>query len=175
MADRQTVWSVVRTMRMSVRAYLPVYRVPVNVYIADMISDNEPMWTRFISVPKDFSQLNCGAFIAGIVESILEGSQFVSALVIFASFYVQFICNRSLPELRPTALLLVAVHYARLSLSNSTRVSWTGKSCLWKAVNSYITTFSLMICPWLLTHPYLWLLYIDLEHTSIDIYIHTYL
>jgi transcription termination factor NusB len=44
----------------------------------DMISDNEPLITRFISVPKDFSQLNCGAFVAGIIDSMLEGAQFVS-------------------------------------------------------------------------------------------------
>ncbi|KAK9719424.1 Trafficking protein particle complex subunit 31 [Basidiobolus ranarum] len=43
-----------------------------------MISDNEPLVNKFISVPKELSQLNCGAFIAGIVEAILDGCQFPS-------------------------------------------------------------------------------------------------
>lgn len=46
----------------------------------DMISDNEPVLTRYISVPKELSQLNCNAFVAGIVEAVLDGCQFVSAL-----------------------------------------------------------------------------------------------
>ncbi|ORX89341.1 TRAPP I complex [Basidiobolus meristosporus CBS 931.73] len=43
-----------------------------------MISDNEPVVNKFISIPKELSQLNCGAFIAGIVEAILDGCQFPS-------------------------------------------------------------------------------------------------
>lgn len=42
----------------------------------DMISDNEPLVNKFISVPKDMSSLNCAAFVAGIIEAMLEGSQF---------------------------------------------------------------------------------------------------
>ncbi|KAI8926611.1 NO signaling/Golgi transport ligand-binding domain-containing protein [Entophlyctis helioformis] len=41
-----------------------------------MISDNEPSITKFISVPRELSSLNCGAFTAGIVEAILDGCQF---------------------------------------------------------------------------------------------------
>ncbi|KAI8369505.1 NO signaling/Golgi transport ligand-binding domain-containing protein [Radiomyces spectabilis] len=41
-----------------------------------MISDNDPVLTRYISVPKELSQLNCNAFIAGIVEAVLDGCQF---------------------------------------------------------------------------------------------------
>ncbi|CAO3676304.1 unnamed protein product [Rhizopus stolonifer] len=41
-----------------------------------MISDNEPVLTKYISVPKELSQLNCNAFIAGIVEAVLDGCQF---------------------------------------------------------------------------------------------------
>ncbi|KAJ3009946.1 hypothetical protein HKX48_007663 [Thoreauomyces humboldtii] len=44
-----------------------------------MISDNEPNVTKFIAVPKEMSQLSCGAFIGGIVEAVLDGSGFVSA------------------------------------------------------------------------------------------------
>ncbi|KAI9267437.1 NO signaling/Golgi transport ligand-binding domain-containing protein [Sporodiniella umbellata] len=41
-----------------------------------MISDNEPVLSKYISVPKELSQLNCNAFIAGIVEAVLDGCQF---------------------------------------------------------------------------------------------------
>ncbi|KAF9580840.1 TRAPP subunit trs31 [Lunasporangiospora selenospora] len=43
-----------------------------------MISDNDPIVSKFISVPKDVSQLNCGAFMAGVVEAIMDGCQFPS-------------------------------------------------------------------------------------------------
>ncbi|KAI8145919.1 NO signaling/Golgi transport ligand-binding domain-containing protein [Fennellomyces sp. T-0311] len=43
-----------------------------------MISDNEPVLSRYISVPKELSQLNCNAFVAGIVEAVLDGCQFPS-------------------------------------------------------------------------------------------------
>lgn len=43
-----------------------------------MISDNEPILSKYISVPKELSQLNCNAFVAGIVEAVLDGCQFVS-------------------------------------------------------------------------------------------------
>lgn len=38
-----------------------------------MISDNEPLVNQYISVPKEMSQLNCGAFVAGVVEGVCEG------------------------------------------------------------------------------------------------------
>ncbi|KAI3646824.1 hypothetical protein MP228_009752 [Amoeboaphelidium protococcarum] len=41
-----------------------------------MISDNDLSVTRFISVPKDYSSLCCGAFVAGIVEAVLYGANF---------------------------------------------------------------------------------------------------
>ncbi|KAI7867021.1 NO signaling/Golgi transport ligand-binding domain-containing protein [Spinellus fusiger] len=41
-----------------------------------MISDNDPILTRYISVPKELSQLNCNAYIAGIIEAVLDGCQF---------------------------------------------------------------------------------------------------
>eukprot|EP00842_Homolaphlyctis_polyrhiza_P003972 jgi/Hompol1/4576/HPOL_003721-RA len=57
------------------------YPTIANMQIAatDMISDNEPSITKFISVPRELSSLNCGAFIAGVVEAILDGCQFVRA------------------------------------------------------------------------------------------------
>ncbi|KAJ3190029.1 TRAPP subunit trs31 [Gaertneriomyces sp. JEL0708] len=41
-----------------------------------MISDNEPMIQKFVAVPKEMSQLSCGAFMAGIVDAVLQGSGF---------------------------------------------------------------------------------------------------
>ncbi|TPX39553.1 hypothetical protein SeMB42_g06333 [Synchytrium endobioticum] len=43
-----------------------------------MISDNEPPVSKFISIPKEMSQLNASAFVAGIVEAILDGCGFPS-------------------------------------------------------------------------------------------------
>ncbi|KAI9189165.1 Trafficking protein particle complex subunit 31 [Blastocladiella emersonii ATCC 22665] len=41
-----------------------------------MISDNDLLVNRFVSVPKEMSQLNTGAFVAGVMEAILDGSGF---------------------------------------------------------------------------------------------------
>ena len=41
-----------------------------------MLSDNTPLLSTFISVPRDLELLNVNAFIAGMLESILEGMQF---------------------------------------------------------------------------------------------------
>lgn len=41
-----------------------------------MIIDNEPLVNRYISVPRDMSQLNCAAFVAGIIEGVCDGSAF---------------------------------------------------------------------------------------------------
>ncbi|KII86352.1 hypothetical protein PLICRDRAFT_114386 [Plicaturopsis crispa FD-325 SS-3] len=41
-----------------------------------MIIDNEPVVERYISVPRDMSQLSCSSFTAGIVEAVLDGLGF---------------------------------------------------------------------------------------------------
>ncbi len=41
-----------------------------------MISDNDPMITKFISIPKEMSSLNCSAFVAGIIEAVMDGCHF---------------------------------------------------------------------------------------------------
>ena len=41
-----------------------------------MISDNEPIISKFISIPKEIKSLNCGAFVAGIVEAVLDSMSF---------------------------------------------------------------------------------------------------
>lgn len=38
-----------------------------------MITDNEPLINGYISVPKEMNQLNCAAFVAGIVEGVCGG------------------------------------------------------------------------------------------------------
>lgn len=43
----------------------------------DMIIDNDPSIERYISVPRDMSQLSCSSFTAGIVEAVLDGLGFV--------------------------------------------------------------------------------------------------
>lgn len=41
-----------------------------------MIIDNEPLVNRYVSVPREMSQLNCAAFVAGIVEGLCDGAAF---------------------------------------------------------------------------------------------------
>ena len=43
----------------------------------DMIIDNDPPITRFISVPREMDQLSCSSLTAGIVEAVLDGLGFV--------------------------------------------------------------------------------------------------
>lgn len=49
--------------------------------IVDMVQDNAPMITKFISVPQSMSQLNCGAYLAGIIEAILDSTMFFTQRV----------------------------------------------------------------------------------------------
>lgn len=41
-----------------------------------MITDNEPLVNAYISVPKEMNQLNCAAFVAGIIEGVCDGAAF---------------------------------------------------------------------------------------------------
>ena len=41
-----------------------------------MISDYDLFVNKYISVPKDLGQLNCSAFVAGIVKGVLDGAGF---------------------------------------------------------------------------------------------------
>lgn len=41
-----------------------------------MITDNDPVVNSYISVPKEMNQLNCAAYVAGIIEGVCEGSEF---------------------------------------------------------------------------------------------------
>ena len=47
--------------------------------LVDMIIDNEPVVSKFISVPKDLqNNLNCASFVAGIVGAIMQSALFVT-------------------------------------------------------------------------------------------------
>jgi len=43
-----------------------------------MISDNEPVVNKYISVPKDMSQLNCAAYVAGMIEGVCDAAGFTT-------------------------------------------------------------------------------------------------
>jgi len=45
---------------------------------ADMVNDNDPLINKFISVPRDMGDLNCGAMVAGIIKGVLDGAGFVT-------------------------------------------------------------------------------------------------
>lgn len=78
----------------------PAYFSCTNGYLfsslLDMISDNDPVVSKFISVPKDVSQLNCGAFMAGIVEAIMDGCQFVGPFAQLVSKVIRVVPKRDL-------------------------------------------------------------------------------
>jgi hypothetical protein len=46
-----------------------------------MITDNDPLVNQYISVPKEMSQLNCAAFVAGIIEGVCDGAGFKTVSV----------------------------------------------------------------------------------------------
>lgn len=41
-----------------------------------MITDNDPIVNTYISVPKEMNQLNCAAYVAGIIEGVCDGCGF---------------------------------------------------------------------------------------------------
>lgn len=43
-----------------------------------MISDNDPLVNQYISVPKEMNQLNCAAFVAGIIEGVCDATGFAA-------------------------------------------------------------------------------------------------
>lgn len=44
-----------------------------------MLNDKALLVNRFISVPRDFGDVNCGAYVAGIVEGMLRAAEFPAA------------------------------------------------------------------------------------------------
>ena len=45
------------------------------------MTDNEPLVNSYVSVPREMSQLNCAAFVAGIIEGVCDGSGFSTVSV----------------------------------------------------------------------------------------------
>lgn len=43
-----------------------------------MIGDDDMVVTRGVEVPKEMSELSCGALVAGVVEAVMDGAGFVS-------------------------------------------------------------------------------------------------
>ncbi|EEH40489.2 BET3 family protein [Paracoccidioides lutzii Pb01] len=41
-----------------------------------MITDNDPLVNSYISVPREMNQLNCAAYVAGIIEGVCDGCGF---------------------------------------------------------------------------------------------------
>ena len=41
-----------------------------------MVTDNEPLVNSYVSMPREMSQLNCAAFVAGIIEGVCDASGF---------------------------------------------------------------------------------------------------
>lgn len=58
----------------------------------DYIIEKEPLVNKFISVPKDKKFINCAAFVGGILEAILNESNFVSrskgTFLVFHYFFI---------------------------------------------------------------------------------------
>lgn len=46
-----------------------------------MIIDNIPVISKFISIPKDYGNLNCSAFVAGVIEGALDSAGFHATVV----------------------------------------------------------------------------------------------
>lgn len=44
------------------------------------LEEEEPLVNRYISVPKDFGQLNCAAFMAGIIRGVLDNAGFFASV-----------------------------------------------------------------------------------------------
>lgn len=45
-----------------------------------MIHDTDPLVNRFISIPPSLGQLNCAAYVAGVMSGMLECAQLVRFL-----------------------------------------------------------------------------------------------
>lgn len=64
-----------------------------------MISDFDLFVTKYISVPKDMGQLNCAAFIAGIVKGALDGAGFPARVT------AHFVAVKGAPRPKTTILM----------------------------------------------------------------------
>ncbi|KAK8513584.1 hypothetical protein V6N12_052762 [Hibiscus sabdariffa] len=67
-----------------------------------MISEKDLLVNKFISVPKDMGTFNCGAFVAGIVRSVLDGAGFPAVVT------AHFVPMEGLQRPRTTILIKFA-------------------------------------------------------------------
>lgn len=52
--------------------------VHINSKDSDIIIENQPLnITKFISIPKDYSNMTSSSYVAGIIEGVLDASDFV--------------------------------------------------------------------------------------------------
>jgi trafficking protein particle complex subunit 5 len=49
--------------------------------LPDMIHENNPVTNTFVSLPADMGQLNCAAYLAGIIAGVLDSAKFVRFFV----------------------------------------------------------------------------------------------
>jgi len=83
-----------------------------------MIHEREPITNAFVSAPADISQLNCAAYIAGIISGVLNGASFVS--LHWAVNYLG----------RPLCLEKEFVCIARIILASQMRTKGQGRTIL---------------------------------------------
>ena len=49
-----------------------LYSLISKIPFSDLLMEKEPLVNTFISLPKDKEAINCAAFVAGIIEAMLE-------------------------------------------------------------------------------------------------------
>lgn len=54
------------------------YNTISTIHNTDMIHESAPVTNTYVSVPADMGQLNCAAFLAGIIAGVLDSARFVS-------------------------------------------------------------------------------------------------
>ena len=64
----------------AIKVHLSHYVNLLMSFDPDMIHEYSPITNAFVSVPADMGQLNCAAFIAGILAGILDASKFVRVM-----------------------------------------------------------------------------------------------
>ncbi|KAI8844438.1 NO signaling/Golgi transport ligand-binding domain-containing protein [Chytriomyces cf. hyalinus JEL632] len=55
-----------------------------------MITDNDPLILKYISAPKEYASFNAGAFVAGVVEAVLDACHFPSRVTAHSTATDQF-------------------------------------------------------------------------------------
>lgn len=59
--------------------------------VLDYLEEEEPLVNRYISVPKDFGQLNCAAFMAGIIRGVLDNAGFVRFICEYSAIFANLV------------------------------------------------------------------------------------